>query len=141
MLPPGTYKITARTRAGAAPRPVVVVIEPAGGETSFACGRSGGSAPSVFDSMAGAFGSGPSETSPRTASAQGRESDRPDSGVLPAVTEKLKDLPKALPRPGLPSGAASPPWIIGAGALILVALSLLALLAYVIRFIRGPRTT
>ncbi|MDP9491819.1 MAG: hypothetical protein M3P42_06410, partial [Actinomycetota bacterium] len=67
--------------------------------------------------------------------------EKSDSGVLPAVTDRLSKIPEALPRPHMPSASTSPPWIIGASALILLVLSGLALVFYVVRFLRRPHTT
>jgi hypothetical protein len=67
--------------------------------------------------------------------------DRPESGVLPAVTDRLRKLPESVPKPQVPDAPPSPPLILGAAALLLLAVSSLALLVYVVRFLRRPRAT
>jgi hypothetical protein len=159
-LPYGTYRITARAGRQQATRPVVVVLGELGGAGTFACGGSREQT-SLFASVIGTFsngggssargesttaaaedsGSAAAGTSATGASGGRKATKKRDSGVLPAVTEKLSEIPGALPRPSIPEASASPHWIIGAGALLLLALSALALLVYVVRFIRRPHTT
>ncbi len=99
-------------------------------------GSSGSGTPAGSDDEGSAAAAGAAPTGqPRKAL------EKPDSGVLPAVTKRLKEIPGALPTPRIPSGSTSPPWIIGAGALILLILSGLALLIYVVRFLRRPHAT
>ena len=140
-LPYGTYRITARTRGRAASRPVVVFVGDSAGARDFACGS--GSGPfRTYASVLGTFsssssgGSGLAEAPGDKGSvAQTAPTGQPDSGVLPAVTNRLRKLPEALP-----SASVSPPWIIGASALILLIFSGLALFFYVVRFLRRPHT-
>ncbi len=162
-LPYGTYRITARTSGRKPSRAVVVVLGDRGGASGFTCGAAGSQA-SIFQSVVGTFSNGTtgngggdigggSAAAGASASAAGGtgtratgaipdgKAEKRDSGVLPAVSEKLGEIPEALPRPSIPEASASPHWIIGAGALLLLALSALALLVYVIRFIRKPHTT
>jgi hypothetical protein len=64
-------------------------------------------------------------------------------GVLPAIRRKIREIPEAfaIPRPPTPREMNdAPPTILGLLALALLALSGIAILAYVIRFIRGPGT-
>jgi hypothetical protein len=148
-LGPGAYRITARTRAGTAARPVVVLIDPTGAERSFVCGRSSNGASELFASLVGSFTSGgdgssgtvtpTAEGSSNTTPATGTE-EKPDSGVLPAVGDGLRKIPEALPKLQTPGSSSSPSGILGAGALVLLALSSLALLLYVIRFLRRADT-
>ena len=161
-LPYGTYRITARTGGGRkASRPVVVVLGERGAPDNFACGGNN-ELTSLFESIVGTFSNGSnggissgesmalggSQSGPQSegssaegASRQRNATKKRDSGVLPAVTEKLSELPGALPRPSFPEASASPHWIIGAGALILLVLSALALVGYVVRFLRRPHAT
>jgi hypothetical protein len=67
--------------------------------------------------------------------------DAPESGVLPAVTDRLRKLPESVPKPQVPDAPPSPPWILGAAALLLLVSSSLVLLLYVVRFLRRPRAT
>ncbi|HEX7254752.1 MAG TPA: hypothetical protein VF236_02385 [Gaiellaceae bacterium] len=145
-LPHGTYRITARTRGRAPSRPVVVVLGERSGD-GFVC-PTREAAPEVFASLLGAFASGEGDGgtagAARSGSAGGPASaDRrkEDTGVLPAVTERLRRIPDALPRPDVPVASGSPHWLFGAAALILLALSALALLVYVVRFMRRPHAT
>jgi hypothetical protein len=154
-LPYGTYRITAKTRGRAASRPIVVFVGDRAGSRQFDCRSSGSSSFRSYASLLGTFsasGNGTSGSGSAEASGnKGAESpvkgqdrkakEKPDSGVLPAVTNRLRKIPEALPRPHLPSASTSPPWIIGAAALILLILSGLALVLYVLRFLRRPHTT
>jgi hypothetical protein len=154
-LPNGTYRITAKTRGRPMSRPIVVFVGDRAGARNFACGSSGSSPFGTYASLLGTF-SGSSSTGSGTAGAAGdkgsgaktaatgqnrKAKEEPDSGVLPAVTDRLRKIPEALPTPHIPSASASPPWIIGATALILLILSGLALVFYVVRFLRRPHTT
>jgi hypothetical protein len=147
-LGPGAYRITARTRTSAATRPVVVVIEP-GARSAFRCGESGTAGPEIFASLSGGFTSSGAEPGTAAKSAAGSSpprktgdsQDDAGSGVLPAVKDGLSKIPEALPNLQIPSDSSSPSSIIGLGALLLLALSGLALLLYVVRFLRGPHTT
>ena len=152
-LPYGKYRITARTRGSAPSRAIVVVVGDRAASEGFACGASRPSS-DAFASIFGTFSNGEPGGSNAESSRAGTETareapagkrdkakDKPDSGVLPAVTKRLKKIPEALPRPSIPGASASPPWILGVGALALLALSALALLVYVLRYFRRFRTT
>jgi hypothetical protein len=148
-LPYGKYRITARTRGRAPSRAIVVVVGERAAAEAFACNPSRPSS-DAFASVFGTFSSGGSGRAAAGASGMGKDTaagkrqeakDKPDSGVLPAVTKRLKKLPDALPKPSIPGASASPPWILGIGALALLALSALALLVYVLRYLRRFRTT
>ncbi len=141
-LRPGAYRLTARTRAGAAARPVVVEIEPTAPRRSFACGTSADRRAEPFASLLETF-SGPPADSPPASNPEGPPAEpaptgkEPDSGVLPAIRDRL-NVPEAFPELVTPASSPSPSWIIGAGAFALLGLSALALLLYVIRFVRRP---
>jgi hypothetical protein len=148
-LGPGAYRITARTRAGTAARPVVVLIEPTGAERSFACGsaRSSDSRGDLFASLLGTFASA-SGASPRPATAPaassrdtgGRTEANEDQGVLPRVKGRLKSIPEVLPGVQTPD-SSSPSGVLGAVVLLVLALSALGLLIYVLRFLRRAYPT
>jgi hypothetical protein len=149
-LPYGTYRITAKTRGRPTSRPIVVFVGDRAGARNFDCGSSGSAPFGSYASLLGTFssGSGSAEASGDKGSAaeaapagQDRKAKEKDSGVLPAVTNRLRKLPEAIPMPHMPSASTSPPWIIGASALILLILSGLALAFYVVRFLRRPHTT
>jgi hypothetical protein len=123
------------------------MIEP-GARSAFRCGESGTGSPEIFASLSGGFTSSGAEPgtaakiaagSPQRKAREGQ--DDAGSGVLPAVTDGLSKIPEALPELQVPSDSSSPSSIIGLGALLLLALSGLALLLYVVRFLRGPHTT
>jgi hypothetical protein len=128
-LAPGTYRIVARTRTGAASRPILVVV--GGGPVERpSCLQSGAGAAPLFDELAASFGAGASRP-PST-----RDSSK-SGGVLPAIGRTIRELPEALPRP--PVGRVSDPaglptWI---GLLLpLAALGGYALIVYVVRYLR-----
>jgi hypothetical protein len=111
----------------------------------FACGASLASDP--FEEILAAYGNGPRSTGaesddPAASGVAGRRKTRTneDSGVLPAVGERLRTLPEALPALTVPSGG-SPTWILGIGALLVLLISGVALVLYFVRFVRGPHTT
>ena len=144
-LPQGTYRITARAPGRAPSRPIVVVIGESGDRDAFACSRA--AAAVEIASGLGTFDNGSGGSNGSSVSAAGRAPDegqaakpKKDGGVLPAVSNRLRELPGALPRPSIPS-ASSPHRVIGLAALALLILSGLALVVYVLRFIRGPHTT
>jgi outer membrane biosynthesis protein TonB len=152
-LPYGKYRITARTRGRAPSRGVVVVVGDRAATEGFAC-NAGRPSADAFASIFGTFDNGESGEGGAAAGGVGTESareaaagkrqkakEKPDSGVLPAVTKRLKKIPEALPKPSIPGASASPPWILGVGALALLGLSALALLVYVLRYLRRFRTT
>jgi hypothetical protein len=148
-LGPGAYRITARTRAGTASRPVVVLIEPTRAARAFACGVSPGRSSDLFASLVADFTSAEGGSA-RTALAasvgssdgatDGRAEEKADTGVLPAVRDGLSKIPEALPELQTP-GSSSPSAIVGVGVLVLLALSALGLLLYVIRFLRRSYIT
>jgi hypothetical protein len=145
-LPYGTYRITARTRGGAPSRPVVVVVGERRGGNGFVCASASRASADPFAEILGIFaqGTGPtaiaSEGSPAaqatsTAENGAKEKGESGSGVLPAVSERLRKVPEALPKL---SGSDSPNSIVGMGALLLLIVSGLALVLYVVRFFRRP---
>jgi hypothetical protein len=150
-LGPGAYRITARTRAGTAARPVVVLIEPTGGKRSFACGRpSGQSDPFValvggFTGADGTFLSArPAEAASDEASAgvtRGRTEEQTDTGILPRVKGRIRSIPEILPGVPTTDSSSSPSGVFGALVLLLLAVSALGLLVYVIRFLRRAYPT
>jgi hypothetical protein len=147
-LPYGTYRITARTRGRAPNRPVLVAV----GERRVTNGFSCGAAPSdLFGEILGTFSNGSGSTGAALAVAAGasgtrsiaageRTTKKRDSGVLPAVSKRIRKVPEALPMLALPS-PKSPSSFVGIVALQLLLLSGLALVLYVVRFIRRPRAT
>jgi hypothetical protein len=154
-LGPGTYRIVARTPQTT--RTIVVsIVEPgsAPAPARFACASSRGT--SIFTALAERFdvGGASGSTSASGSTADGANSSRStgtaaaiavetptpkageeDSGVLPAITRRVTALPSPLPEAG------SPPWILGAVAFGLLVLGALAILAYVVRFLRRPHAT
>jgi hypothetical protein len=123
------------------------MIEPVA-RSAFRCGESGSGGPEIFASLSGGFTSSGAEPGTATKSAAGspqrkttESRDDAGSGVLPAVKDGLAKIPEALPELQMPSDSSSPSTIIGLGALLLLALSALALLLYVVRFLRRPYTT
>lgn len=151
-LPYGKYRITARTPGRAPSRAIVVFVGERAVNGRFACSPSGPSSDafaSIFGTFSngesgesGASGTGKDTARDKAAGAKGHKAkDKPDSGVLPAVARRLKRIPGALPKPSIPSATASPPWILGLGALVLLGLSGLALVLYVLRYFRRFRTT
>lgn len=150
-LGPGAYRITARTRAGTAPRPVVVLIEPTGGERSFACATSPGRTSDPFVALLGSFPSaedgsprpavGRSEGSGDGAKGGQTKGKKADSGVLPRVKGRLRSIPELLPGVRTPDSSSSPSGIVGAAILLLLAVSALGLLVYVLRFLRRAYPT
>jgi hypothetical protein len=116
------------TRTGQRPTSPVRVVVGAPSRAAFACRAT----PPVAAAFDDAVSSGTGRRADRPGAASQREQD---SGVLPAVRSRLREIPGALPRPALP-GAASPHWMLGAGAFLLLACSALGLVAYVLRFMR-----
>jgi hypothetical protein len=142
-LGPGTYELAAhpagqeqRTRRtvvmiGTQPRDRFDCSEPAAAELFFA-----GALPFAADADSTAI-----KRATRQAPAT-KKRDR-SRGVLPAIRRKIREIPDAIaiPRPPTPRDVAdSPPSVLGLLALALLALSAVAILAYVIRFLRGPNT-
>jgi hypothetical protein len=127
-LAPGTYRIDASTRHGAAARPIVIVVGSDPVE-KLVCSRR--EAPAVFEKLAAAFEvAAPAPPSTRRNATPG--------GVLPAIGKKIRELPKALPRPPIGDLSAStrlPTWLLGLGV-ALVAFAGLALIGNVIRYLR-----
>jgi hypothetical protein len=128
----------------------VVVVGERAARSGFACTANRPSS-DAFASIFGTFGredgSGVSGSG-KTAAPDGlaekevrKPMDKPDSGVLPTVKDRLKELPGPLPTPSMPSAKTSLPWFLGAGALVLLAVSALALVGYVFRFFGRPRTS
>jgi hypothetical protein len=138
---PGTYTLTAHPRGRPQPTHRVVVMIGTQPREAFDCGTAGGftfAAAMPFISAAGGSVQRESGTTKLQASTKKNKGSR---GVLPAIRSKLRAIPEAIPRPPNPGDAAdSPPMILGLLALGLLALSAIAILAYVVRFLRGPHT-
>lgn len=138
---PGTYTLTAHPRGRPQPTHRVVVMIGTQPREAFDCGIAGGftfAAAMPFISAAGGSAQKERGTTKSQASTKKDESSR---GVLPAIRSRLRAIPEAIPRPPIPGDAAdSPPMILGLLALGLLALSAIAILAYVVRFLRGPHT-
>jgi hypothetical protein len=142
-LAPGTYALTARPAGrGQRTRPVVVTVG-TGSPQELVCS---GTAEGNFFGTAPFFDGDESSTATAAATTDGDATPgKRDRGVLPAISRKIRELPKAIPtpaipRPGVPGDTGSPPMILGLAALALLALSGLLIIAYVIRFLRGPHT-
>ena len=148
-LGPGTYRVTARPAGRPRPESRVVLIVGNGPREQLNCA----SAPSyAFLGTAAFFGEGRGSAttgSPTTESKAGgvaartkkKEKSKDSDGVLPAIKNKVSELPEALPRPPLPRQAPdSPSALFGLLALGLLALSALVILLYIVRFLRGPHT-
>ena len=141
----GTYRVTARIRGGTPSRPVLVAVGEGRVTNGFACGTQ---APAgSFGEIFATFGNGAGSTEaagnePAASGVAGRRKTRTkgDSGVLPAVGERLRTLPEALPQLAVPA-AGSPSWILGIIALFVLLLSGVALVLYVVRFARRPHAT
>jgi hypothetical protein len=151
-LGPGAYRITARTRAGTAARPVVVLIEPTGGERSFACGRSPVQESDPFVALLGSLANGeatPPSAHPAAATtdesndgvSRDRSKENGGAGVLPRVKGRLRSIPELLPGVQTPDSSSSPSGIVGAAILLLLAVSALGVLLYVLRFLRRAYPT
>ena len=145
-LEPGTYAVTARPAGRPRQTRPVVVIVGSGSLERLNCGSAAGpeflsTAPFGDDSSNGSVGSATTES---IGASKAKNQDQKSRGVLPAITKKIRELPSAIappvPRPGFPPDAGSPPAFLGVAALVLLALSGLAIVAYVIRFLRGPDT-
>jgi hypothetical protein len=149
-LPHGTYRITAQMRRRPPSRSIVVFVGERTAPGGFVCTANRPSLnafASIFGTFSngtgalGASGAGKTATRDRVAEKDVRKpKDEPYSGVLPSVTDRLKGLPAALPMPSMAGPTTSPPWILGAGAIVLLAVSALALVFYVFRFFGRPRT-
>jgi hypothetical protein len=140
-LPYGIYRVTARTRGGAPSRPVLVAVGERRVTNGFACAS--GAPADPFAEILGTFGDGSGSTSaePRESAASVAGEKERDSGVLPAVSERLRRVPEALPELAVPGGSDGPSSLLGFGALIVLVLSGLALVLYFVRFLRRPHTT
>lgn len=147
-LPYGTYRVTARTPGRAPSRPVLVAVGERRVTNGFACAS--GAPADPFAEILGTFSngsaSGPSgaaqEGSAGSSGAGGRKAQtKRDSGVLPAISERLRKVPEALPKLAVPGASDGPSALLGIGALILLVLSGVALVLYFVRFLRGPHTT
>jgi hypothetical protein len=148
MLGPGTYRVTARPAGQPYEAGRIVLIVGNGPREQLNCS----SAPSyVFLGTVAFFGEGGGSalTGSTTAGKAGglaarrtkKEKENESSGVLPAITKKVSELPKALPPLPQPRDVAdSPSAILGILALGLLSLSGLAIVLYIIRFLRGPHT-
>jgi hypothetical protein len=137
-LGPGTYTLTAHPAGRTQRTRRVVVLIGTEPRDSFDCSRAAG-----FGFAAGLPFTPGGENAARGGTAAEPRADKKEDrsrGVLPAIRKKIREIPEALPRPPLPGDAGSPPMILGLIALALLALSGIAILAYVIRFLRGPHT-
>jgi hypothetical protein len=148
MLGPGTYRVTARPAGRPREAHRVVLIIGNGPREQLNCssvfsfaflgtaaffGEGGGSAAAASTKASNAGG----VAARTTKTEKGNES----GGVLPAIKKKVLELPEALPKLPLPRDVAdSPPAILGILALGLLALSGLAILLYIFRFLREPDT-
>jgi hypothetical protein len=132
-LGPGTYALA--VRGAQRLRRVVVIVGPQS-RVRFDCSDAGDFA------LAASLPQFP----PPAAAEPARSAKQGFRGVLPAVTNKIRGLPNAVavppvPMPSLPpEGAGAPPTALGLLALALFALSAVAIVAYVIRFLGGPQT-
>jgi hypothetical protein len=138
---PGTYTLTAHPAGREQSTHRVVVMIGTQPREEFDCSSAGAftfAAAMPFISAAG--GARPERGAPPPQPAAKKEEG--SRGVLPAIRRKLRDvIPEAIPKPSIPRDAAdSPPMILGLLALGLLALSAIAIVAYVIRFLRGPHT-
>ena len=135
QLAPGTYRIAARTRAGAAARPILVVVGNGPFERPVCSSQVPGStAPAVFDQLAAAF----EVATPATPAPPATARDDKKGGVLPAFGRRIRELPEALPKPpvgGISDPSGLPTWLLGL-ILPLAALGGLALIVYVVRYVR-----
>ena len=108
----------------------------------FACAAGGGT-PDLFTSILGTFGGGARQdgvsgsygSRERTSSPAEEETA---GGVLSAATDRLKELPETLQRPGMPAASGSRQRSLEVAALLLLALSVLGLVVYVVRWVRNP---
>ena len=122
------------------------MIESGEPRSSFRCGEPATADLGIFTSLQESFASPDAKPEPATESAVAsprgeprKSQENPSSGVLRAVKEQLlRKIPDALPKLQPPSDPSSPSPIIGLGALLLLALSALALVLYVVRFLRRP---
>lgn len=147
-LPDGTYRVTARTPGRAPSRPVLVAVGERRVTNGFACAS--GTPADPFEEIFGTFSNG-SASGPSGAAQEGsagssgaggpKAQTKRDSGVLPAVSERLRKVPEALPKLAVPGASDGPSALLGIGALILLVLSGVALVLYFVRFLRGPHTT
>jgi hypothetical protein len=128
-LAPGTYRIVARTRAGTAARPLVVVVGSGPVELPVCANQEARpDTDSMFEALAAGFRSPSSPSTRQDAS----------GGVLPGVKKKIRQLPEALPKPpagGFSESSDSPALLI-AIALALLTLSAATVIAYVVRYAR-----
>ena len=147
-LPDGTYRVTARTRGSAPSRPVLVGIGQRPTQR-FACGAGAATATTdPFEQIFSTYGNGAGSAGtagevPIASGVAGRRKTRTNgdsSGVLPAVGERLRTLPEALPGLAVPA-AGSPNWILGIMALLVLFLSGTALVLYFVRFVRRTHAT
>ena len=144
-LPFGTYRVTARTRGRAPSKPVLVAVGERRVTNGFACGAGAPADPfeEIFATYGNSSGStGAESDEPAASGVAGTSKTRTsgDSGVLPAVSERLRTLPEALPKLAVPS-TGSLSWILGVAALLVLLLSGLALVFYFVRFVRGSHAT
>ena len=98
----------------------------------------------MFAGIAGSFGDGQGPVA-NGSGASGEEkrfaNGKGTHGVLPAISRRIRNLPSAIPQSPFPGQSDSPPMFLGLAALALLALSAIAILAYVIRFLRRPHAS
>jgi hypothetical protein len=123
------------------------VVGANGGREGFACSRPAveiAAGLSTFSNGAdtGASSSGGTAIAAQAEQPAGKQkADDDGGGVLPAVSDQIRDLPGILPTPSIPSASTSPHRVIGLAALALLILGGLALVVYVLRFLRKPHAT
>jgi hypothetical protein len=138
-LPRGTYRITARTRGRAPSRPIAVRVGREQRRGAFTCAAARTTPDEDFTTIVGTFSNGENTPTagPEAAPPAKRAKEDDDRGVLPAVSDRLKD---ALPSPRIAEATTSPARILGLGALILLVVSGIALVAYFVRYFRRVAT-
>jgi hypothetical protein len=142
MLDPGTYALTAHPAGRTQTTRRIVVVVGTHPREKLDCSSSTGSIFAGASPFAAGGSAGSSIAVVDTKTAPDARKDKKSSGVLPAITKKLRNLPQAIPKlkPPVLGDAGSPPTLLGLVALGLLALSGIAILVYVIRFIRRPDT-
>jgi hypothetical protein len=138
----GTYRITARTHGRAPSRPIAVRVGGQQRRGAFTCAAPQTGPNEDFTAIVGTFSNGENaptagpEAAPPAKPAESKDDDG-GGGVLPAVSDRLKD---ALPSPRIPEATTSPARILGLGALLLLIVSGLALVVYFVRYFRRLAT-
>jgi hypothetical protein len=133
-LEPGTYTVTARPIGRPRQAHRVTVIVGSGRRQALDCSRS---ARYGFLGTAAFLGEGGGDETAATstnsaAPAPGTNEAEKSRGVLPAITRRIRELPRALPplpQPSMPRNTGSPLAILAIAALALLAVALLTLRA------------